>query len=217
MSTQEALEDFYSNTLSKAEEEISVYTDSMSHLNSVMDHYSNVLDLVGQEQNYKLKGNILNSKVKNTANELEVATAKYNAIASSIELINQELSNPELSNEQRKILEKNLQDAQTSLDTAEDEMLSKTEEWAEAMKAVIENELGGLGKALEETLTGDFKNFDAMNTAMERKNSLQEEYLTTTNKIYETNKLMRQAQQEIDKTTNTVAKNRMKQFINETQ
>ena len=52
---------------------------------------------------------------------------------------------------------------------------------------------------------------------MERASSLQEEYLTTTNKIYETNKLMRQAQQEIDKTTNTVAKNRMKQFINETQ
>ena len=217
MSAKEALEDFYSNTLSKAEEEISIYADSMSHLNSVMDHYSNVLDLVGQEQNYALKGKILDSKVKNTANELEVATSKYNAIASSIKLINQELSNPDLSDEQRKILEKNLQDAQTSLETAEDEMLSKTEEWAEAIKAAIENELADFGKQLEETLTGDFRNFDAMNTAMERKNDLQEEYLTTTNKIYETNKLMRQAQQEIDKTTNTVAKNRMKQFINETQ
>jgi hypothetical protein len=29
---------------------------------------------------------------------------------------------------------------------------------------------------------------------MERKNSLQEEYLTTTNKIYETEKMMRTAQ-----------------------
>jgi hypothetical protein len=51
---------------------------------------------------------------------------------------------------------------------------------------------------------------------MERANSLQEEYLTDTNKIYETNKLIRTAQQEIDKTTNTVAKNKLKQFINET-
>jgi t-SNARE complex subunit (syntaxin) len=52
---------------------------------------------------------------------------------------------------------------------------------------------------------------------MERKNSLQEEYLTTTNKIYETDKLMRTAQQEIDKTTNSVAKRRLKGFIEQTQ
>jgi hypothetical protein len=41
---------------------------------------------------------------------------------------------------------------------------------------------------------------------MERAASLQEEYLTTTNQIYETNKLIRKAQQEIDKSTNSVAK-----------
>jgi hypothetical protein len=33
-----------------------------------------------------------------------------------------------------------------------------------------------------------------MTTALERAASLQEEYLTTTNKIYETNKMMRTAQ-----------------------
>ena len=56
-----------------------------------------------------------------------------------------------------------------------------------------------------------------MKTGMERANSLQEEYLTTTNQVYETNKLMRTAQQEIDKTTNSVAKRRLKQFIDETE
>ena len=55
-----------------------------------------------------------------------------------------------------------------------------------------------------------------MTTAMERAASLQEEYLTTTNKIYETNKLINQAQQEIDKSSNSVAKQRLKQFIDET-
>jgi hypothetical protein len=45
---------------------------------------------------------------------------------------------------------------------------------------------------------------------LSRAKSLQEEYLTTTNKIYETNKLMNTAQMEIDKTTNTIAKNRLK-------
>jgi hypothetical protein len=46
---------------------------------------------------------------------------------------------------------------------------------------------------------------------------LQEEYLTTTNQIYETNKLMRTAQQEIDKTTNSVAKKKLQAYIAETE
>jgi hypothetical protein len=52
---------------------------------------------------------------------------------------------------------------------------------------------------------------------MERMVSLQEEYLTTTNKVYETNKMMRTAQKEIDKSSNTVAKQKLKSFVEETK
>jgi hypothetical protein len=41
--------------------------------------------------------------------------------------------------------------------------------------------------------------FDKLNTR-------QEEYLTKTNQIYETNKLMRMASQDLDRTDNAVAK-----------
>ena len=96
-------------------------------------------------------------------------------------------------------------------------MLSDAEAWAEALKAVLENRLAELGQTLENSLTGKWGSFDAMTTAMQRANSLQEDYLTTTNQIYETNKLMRTAQQEIDKTTNSVAKKRLASYIEETQ
>jgi t-SNARE complex subunit (syntaxin) len=97
-------------------------------------------------------------------------------------------------------------------------MLSKTEAWAEAMKAVVENKLSDLAQTLENALTADFGgSFDSLATQMEHANSLQEEYLTTTNKIYETNKLMNTAQQEIDKSTNSIAKKKLKNFINETE
>ena len=82
--------------------------------------------------------------------------------------------------------------------------------------AVLENKLAKFGQVLENELTRGFGSFDAMMTAMDRASSLQEEYLTTTNQIYETNKLMRKAQQEIDKSTNSVAKQRLKQFATET-
>jgi hypothetical protein len=73
-------------------------------------------------------------------------------------------------------------------------MLSDVETWAEALRAVLDNAIADFGQELEETLSAGYGSFDAMSTAFERKNALQEEYLTTTNKIYETNKMMRTAQ-----------------------
>ena len=98
---------------------------------------------------------------------------------------------------------------------AQDAMLSKTEEWAQAIKEITENELAQLANTLEQSMTGG-TSFDELLSQMDHRQSLQEEYLTTTNQIYETNKLMRNAQQEIDKSTNSVAKKRLKNFINET-
>jgi hypothetical protein len=60
-------------------------------------------------------------------------------------------------------------------------MLSDAAAWAEALRAVVENELKDLGQTLENNLTQGYGSFDAMMTAMDRANSLQEEYLTTTN------------------------------------
>jgi hypothetical protein len=52
---------------------------------------------------------------------------------------------------------------------------------------------------------------------MERAQSLQEEYLTDTNKVYEVNKLINDAQKQVDITTNTVAKQKLKNFIEQTK
>ena len=58
-------------------------------------------------------------------------------------------------------------------DEAQEEMLSKTEEWMEAMKAVIENNMKKAQKALEESLTGG-TDFDTLMTEMDRLNARQE-------------------------------------------
>ena len=115
------------------------------------------------------------------------------------------------------MLKTNWEAAEESAREAQDQMLSDAENWASSLKAVLENKLAKLGQTLENALTGGYDSFNAMTTALERANSLQEGYLTTTNKIYETNKLMRQAQQEIDKSTNSTAKKRLAAFIEETQ
>jgi multidrug resistance efflux pump len=102
------------------------------------------------------------------------------------------------------------------VDEKQAEILEGTKEWAKAIKAEVENEFAKLADIMEDSLTGGLS-FDEIETSMERRESLQEEYLTTTNKIYETTKLMRTAQKAIDESEDSIAKKKLNNFVKETQ
>jgi hypothetical protein len=95
-------------------------------------------------------------------------------------------------------------------------MLQDTIDWAEDRKAVLENAMEEAAASFEQSLTGG-TTFEYLNTSLDRAVSTQEDYLTTTNKIYETTKLMRTAQQDIDATTDATTKQKLKNFVNETK
>ena len=212
---KKAMQEYYGEVMDMALEEISLYTDEMEELNSVLDHYSNILELVGKQEDYATKSKILQSKATNLRNEMQVQQELYEKSNAEAEKWAAKMATAIEGSNEYETYKKNWIAVQEAANEAQDNMLSKTEEWAEAMKAIVENELADLGHTMEESLTGG-TSFDELLTSMERRSSLQEEYLTTTNQIYETNKLMRQAQQEIDKTTNSAAKRRLQGFINET-
>ena len=212
---------YYGDTLAAAQEELSVYTDMMDHHNDTLDHYKNLLDLFGQSKDYEKMGLILEAQVETAENAAAVSKANYEMLAAEAEAkkaawdaIQNDKTASDLDKEMAK---QQWLDAQAAANQAQNDMLEDAEAWAQALKDVLENELAELADILDEALSGDFGSIDSMMTAMDRAKSLQEEFLTTTNQVYETNKLMNQAQQEIDKTTNTVAKRRMKSFIEETQ
>jgi hypothetical protein len=92
-----------------------------------------------------------------------------------------------------------------AVDEAQEEMLSLTEEWVESMKAVYENDLAAAADSLEKALTNGM-GFEALMDSYDKLNTRQEEFLTKTNQIYETDKLMRTAHQALDKTDNAVSK-----------
>ena len=99
---------------------------------------------------------------------------------------------------------------------AQKEMLNSMRAWTESLKEVVLNELEGFDKEFANAMLGDMT-FDEMAQNLQYAQSLQEEYLTDTNKIYETNKLINEAQKQIDATTNDVAKQKLKNFINQTK
>ena len=214
--TKKSMREYYGNVMDAAMEKVSMYTDQMEHLNSVLDHYSNILSLAGKDSDTEMKGKVLDSKANNLHNEMMTQKALYENSAAEAAKWKAKMDSAVEGSNEWETYKANWEKAQEVANEAQDAMLSKTEEWAEATKAIVENELAGLAQNLEKSLTGG-TSFDEMITSMDRAQSLQEDYLTTTNQIYETNKLMRQAQQEIDKSTNSAAKKRLQSFINETE
>ena len=72
-----------------------------------------------------------------------------------------------------------LEDAKDRTNEAQEKVLSKTEEWAEAMKKVIENALAESADILEKSLTGI--GFESLMDEYDKLNTRQEEFLTKTN------------------------------------
>ena len=209
---------YYGDVLAAAGEELEKFTSLMDHHIEVLDHYANLLDLLGRSKDFKSMKTVLAAQVETAENAAKVSKANYDMLEEEARKKKEILDNTtyEKDSYEYSVIEQEFFDARNAANAAQDQMLSDAEAWAESLKALLETELDELADILEKSLSGEFGTLDNMIESMERANSLQEEYLTSTNQIYETNKLMRQAQQEIDKSTNSIAKRRLKQFIDET-
>ena len=203
-------------TYDAADEALGKYTEKLEHHTNVLGHYKDLLVLTGKEADYDTLGLVLEGEASVFKDTLTASTEKYKMYNDEVARWATEMSKVKEGSEEWETYNQNWEEAQTKARDAQDKMLSDLQAWAESEKAILENTLADLGEELEKALTGGLS-FDQLNTSMERAASLQEEYLTSTNQIYETTKLMRVAQSEIDKSTSSVAKSKMKSFINETK
>ena len=210
--------EYYGNTLAAANEELDKFIERMSHSAGILEHYSSIMDLLGKSSDYKTMGVILEGQADVAENQAKSSKAIMEMMQGEAEDRYRAYQDALASGDKAaaELYLKQYEEALAAAQEAEDEYLSNAEQWAESLNAILENKLADLGKTLEEALTGG-TSFEQLTTQMERAASLQEEYLTSTNQIYETTKMMRAAQQEIDKTTNTVAKNKIANFIAETK
>ena len=81
---------------------------------------------------------------------------------------------------EKELLEANLRAITEAVIEAEEEMLSKTEEWAEATKELMENTMAKAARDMEMAFT-DGLTFDFLSDSMDRLSTYQDEYLTKTN------------------------------------
>ena len=220
----EAAMQYYGDTLKLANEELDKHISKIEKQNKALEHYKNMLGILGKETDYKSIGIILEGQASVAKNEYLAANKSYEMYTKEAEkwqdkikaLYNADGTLMEGKEKELEVYEKNLEEAENLANEYYDRSVSAAEAWAEKEKAIIENTFAQLNQSLENALTGG-TSFDQMNSAFERAQSLQEEYLTTTNQIYETTKMMRTAQQAIDKSTNSIAKQKLANFVKETK
>jgi hypothetical protein len=83
----------------------------------------------------------------------------------------------------------------------EEAYLGYVEGVGEIAKEILINKINAAYDELEKNMTGGL-GFENILDEMDMMNTLTDEYLTNTNKMYETNKMIASAQSAIDKTSN---------------
>lgn len=216
--------EYYGNTIDLANDELSKYTDHMEHLTSVLDHYRSIITLLGKDKDYDKVLSVLNGTAQTKKNNFDASKQWYESLKRERDAAAAVLANS-TDEAEREVLQKNYDAILAAFDEAEEDMLSKAEEYGEALKEILtikmEQAADEMNKQLSTTKVSingnnfNISGWDALNDALDRMSSYQDEYLTKTNQIYEMNKLLNNVNQAIDKTNNQAAKNRYQQFTKE--
>lgn len=147
---------FYEDSLATGAEELADYTDHMEHLTGVFDHYLNLMDILGKSKDYEAMGDFLEGRAETLEDQLKVSKDYYEILVEDKAKIEKELNNAlrSGSEEDKKYWKEQWDAIVDAVDEAQDQMLSLTEEWASAMKEVIQNNMTKLAEELEKALTG---------------------------------------------------------------
>lgn len=210
------MKEYYGNTLEAAAQELSKYTDHLDALSEATEHLKKISELMGHDTAEELKS-FYNAQVKQSENSLKVSTAHYNELVKRNQAIRdkwEEVKN-DPNNKNYDYYKKQFEDVVKAEDEAYNKMLSDAEDLAQILKDRLSNALQAAADKMEKSMSGIYGNFDRLNDAIGHMKTLSDEYLTNTNKIYETNKLLRKIEQDTMKTTNASAKAKYSAFAKE--
>lgn len=208
------MEEQYGNTLDKWKEKISEVTTSIDFNIEKLSHLRTVFELLGEKGNYEKLGYFLQKQAIGA--ETRYSTAKDSAdkareLYAKHEAYSKTLTEKELEEYKKDVLAKD----QALIQEWEQEEQSSFQSWIEALQAIHDNNINKIYQQFEDNLTGEYGSFSNLDASMQRQQSITDEYLTKTNQLYETNKMLRNLQQDIDKTDNRMAKEKLKAFFDE--
>ena len=226
ISLDKEMMEYYASAFDAAQEEFDSYLELIDHGISKLDHFRNMLSLIGKESDNKMVKTVLDAQYKAATDRLTSSTQWYNTTKTEYDALYNRWKNIQDNNgmeldangqlkkvgdKELEMLEEKLKVARTKMKEADDQRLSDLEAVGEKAQEILQNNLDMARKKLEKSLVGS--SLEDYMTELDRLSKKQEEYLTNTNKMYETNKLIRQAQMDMDKTDNNRAKQQYNDYI----
>lgn len=211
----EQMMNYYGETLGMVQDELSKYNSLMEHSSSVLDHYYNIVEMINGDSDYDNLNIILQGQADVAKNQMEVAKATYEMYKGQEEYWRSQRDSVAEGTDAWNFYNDYMLQTAESAAEAEEEMLAATETWAQKMKDIMVNTFEKSKWDVEKSLTRGI-GFDNLMSSMDRLSSLSDEYLTKTNQIYEMQTIQNKLQKEIDKTSNVAAKERLKNFKQDT-
>ena len=196
-------------------EKIEDLNEHFDDLSGSLEHYQSILELLGKGKDFKQLDKIFRGQAQVAENAFDSAEAIYKMAQQQFDEADAKYQ-ASIGTADEEFYKKQRDAAEQYVTETYDAWLSKGEEYAEKLRQVLENTLEEAAKTLEYALTNDL-GFDQLSKELEHLQTQEEIFLTDTNKSYETTKLIRQAQMDIDKMTNKAHQNILKQFQTETK
>ena len=215
MSIREGIEqigDELESTFDLVDEKLNQQFTKFDRLIELMDHYKNVVSLTEGEASYKEFNKILRAsqevlRDRIAADKFEVAMWENRRKQLEADIATLPKDSPA-----KREAEEALQAIMEKEADAKSQLMADIEQLGEYAREVFENSIEQAIKEFEDEMFG--RPLNSIIESIEMMNSRQEELLTTTNKIYETNKLIRNVEKDIEATTNNRAKQAYLEFQN---
>lgn len=206
--------EYYENTLDSAEDKLDDFTDQLEYQMSILEHYQNVLSLIGKEQDYQMISSVLQGQFSVAQDQLAAQERWVETLKNQMADIQSDLLSA-VDEKEREALNEQLLLVTQRLNEAEESVNDLRESVLELAQSILENDLANYAQQLSENLVEGlgFGNLDEYLDTIDKLNTSQEEYLTITNKVYETNKLIRQAQEDMAENDSLLAKQRYQEYI----
>lgn len=220
---QEYFNTLISDTIDSIKEDWDKQLSKFDELNDKLEHMNTILELTGRSMNLDAKGvilegqfDVLADKVGATETQFENFKNIYDDMVARREELEEKRDAGEGVEEELAAAMRDEETAYTNMITAQTELRDAWVNAAEKAQEILDNTYEMIKKEQENTFTNG-KGFDWLKTQMETLQSMQEDSLTETNKIYKTNQMIRTATIALEKTTNSLAKEKLQAFIDQTK
>lgn len=207
---------YYGDTLEKAKSELDEYVDMLDAAADKLEHFRKVQELSGNGVDYKNTLELIKAQKQVAQNSYDVAKQWYESRKASQKEIETRLATMDKNTNPAayELEEQKWKDAVKATNEAYSTMADYRETYLELAKEEYETVIDQIYDYADKKLSKNM-GFNSLLDSMSNLKTYADEYLTKTNQLYETNKMMRTLEQDVAKTSNTAAKQKLNNFAKE--